>query len=222
MVPQSQARKPRNSSKINLIISLTFHGALVIFVLYFAARGGLLGKSIQTMTVRTEKEKPEPKKELEKKPEPPKIQEPKLVNVAPKMTTPAATPPPSSTAPEAAAPPAVDVPAFTIPGGQEVSDSDPMTVYKNLIESVVRAKWKPPGELSDKNKGFVADVEVSVDSAGRIGDARLTRTSGNRQWDDSVRQAIAETPDMGARPPKGFPAKVTVRFDVAQEQDNSL
>ncbi len=222
MVPQSQARKPRNSSKINLVISLVFHGALVVVILFFAARSGMLGEKIKnTMTVRTEKEKVEPKKDQEKKVEPPKIDEPKLT-VAPKMSTPTTAPAPSTTAPESVAPPPSEVPSFTIAGGQDVGDGDAVTVYKNLIQSVVRAKWKPPGELSEKNKDLVTDVEVSVDSTGRLGNARLTRTSGNRQWDDSVKQAIAETADTGARPPKGFPAKVTVRFDVAEEAENSL
>src|SRR5580692_5815961 len=135
MVPQSQARKPRNSSKINLIISVTFHGVLMIVILYFAARGGMLGKQMQKMTVNMVKEKVEPKKEPEKKPEPPKVEEPKLT-VAPKMTETAAPPPPSTAgeAPPAVAPPAVDAPTFVFAGGQDVESADPVTAYKGLIE----------------------------------------------------------------------------------------
>jgi len=40
MVPQSKPRKPRNSSKMNLLISLTFHALIVMVGFYFAARGG--------------------------------------------------------------------------------------------------------------------------------------------------------------------------------------
>ena len=47
MVPQTQKRPPRNSSKVNLIISLVMHGALCLVLVYFAARQGLLGKAIK-------------------------------------------------------------------------------------------------------------------------------------------------------------------------------
>ncbi len=43
MLPHTQARKKRNSSKVNLLISFTFHALIVAVGLYFAARGGLLG-----------------------------------------------------------------------------------------------------------------------------------------------------------------------------------
>ena len=38
MLPHTQARKKRNSSKVNFLISFTFHAALALVVLYFAAR----------------------------------------------------------------------------------------------------------------------------------------------------------------------------------------
>ena len=47
MVPRTQARKPRNSSKINLIISVVFHGVIVVALVYFAAREGVLNKQIK-------------------------------------------------------------------------------------------------------------------------------------------------------------------------------
>jgi len=43
MTPQSQPRRPRNSSKVNLLISFIFHGAIVLTLVYFAARGIILG-----------------------------------------------------------------------------------------------------------------------------------------------------------------------------------
>src|SRR5262249_16280510 len=114
MVPQSQPRKSKNSSKTNLVISLVFHGALVFVALYFAARTGVLGDALKTRVVTTGKEKPA---EKPKEPEKPKEELPKeqpKLTVAPKMTsTPqTAAPPPSAMAPAAAAPAAVDVPSF--------------------------------------------------------------------------------------------------------------
>ena len=58
MLPQTQARKKRNSSKVNLLISFIFHATLVLTLLYFAARQGLLGRQIQKISVEMIKEKP--------------------------------------------------------------------------------------------------------------------------------------------------------------------
>ena len=221
MVPQSQPRKPRNSSKINLIISVTFHGVLVFAILFFAAREGILGQKIKTLTVFTAKEKPPEKpKEPEKQPEPPKeIPKP---TVAPKLTAappPAAAPAPAASAPPAAAPAAVEVPTFTFDGGRQVITADPVTVYKNLLESSVRSRWKRPADLEEKDKDFQADVEVSVDNAGQITNPRLTKSSGNSKWDESVQMAINSTKSVNQTPPKDFPGKITVRFDVVQDSE---
>ncbi len=57
MTPQSQPRKPKNSSKVNLTISAVVHGILIAVLIYFAAREGYLGKKIQTITVTKVQEK---------------------------------------------------------------------------------------------------------------------------------------------------------------------
>ena len=46
-----QQRKKRNSSKVNLIISVIFHSTLVLAVFFFAAREGMLGKKLKQITV---------------------------------------------------------------------------------------------------------------------------------------------------------------------------
>ena len=67
MQPQTQPRKPRNSSKVNLAISATFHVVLVLALFYLAAREGFLGKQLQKISVEMVKEKqPEKPKEPEK------------------------------------------------------------------------------------------------------------------------------------------------------------
>jgi outer membrane biosynthesis protein TonB len=223
MMPQTQARKPKNSSRINLIISLVFHGALVFVILYFAARGGILGKTMQNMTVNMVKEKPVEKKEPEKQPEPPK-ETPKLATVAPTIThaDTAPTAPAPSSEPAAMAPPAVDVAAFDFDGGRQVISADPITLYKSAIQSAVLARWKRPDTLADRDKDFIADVEVTVDTSGHISHPDMTRSSRNQQWDDSVLKAITETADLGQVPPKGFPSRVIVRFDVQEQQADSI
>src|SRR5215469_1057516 len=111
MVPQSQHRKKKNSSKVNLTISAVFHAVLVAVLLYFAAREGLLGKKIQKISVEMVKEKPPEKpKEPEKpkveppKQEPPKVEPPKVVQDTKQA--------PPVTAPPVTAPPVAEVPSF--------------------------------------------------------------------------------------------------------------
>jgi outer membrane biosynthesis protein TonB len=211
MIPQSQPRKKRNSSKINLLISFVFHALLVVVVLYFAARSGLLGKQIQKITVTMEKEKPP-----EKPPEPPKVEPPKIVEPPKMVETPKVVAAPPVVAPPVVAPPAAELPAFDFDGGKLVqSSSDPVQLYKGLLEYALRSKWNRPDNLADDD--FVAEVEVSVSRDGQISDPKWQKGSGNTVWDDSVRSAIAATTSMTRPPPTNFPARVTVRFDVQSE-----
>src|SRR5215469_9255523 len=94
MVPQSQPRRKRNSSRVNLLISFTFHAALVLVLLYFAARSGLIGHNLQKIAVQMVKIKKPPEKP--KPPPPPKIEPPKVtpkIVQAPKIVETKAPPP---------------------------------------------------------------------------------------------------------------------------------
>ena len=116
MLPQSQPRKKKNSSKVNLTISAIFHAVLVGAMFYFAAREGLLGKKLQKISVQMVKEKPPDKP---KEPDKPKVEPPKVAE----ETKPA----PPVAAPPVVAPPAVEVPSFEFEGGKAVnSESDPV------------------------------------------------------------------------------------------------
>ncbi len=219
MTPQTQVRKPRNSPKVNLFISLGFHGVIVIALVFFAARQGLLGKKIKKIAVEMVKEKPpeKPKEPEKPKVEPPKVEVPKMAE-APKVEAPKAATqaPPASglAAPPAVAPPAVDVGSFTFEGGKAVeSSSDPSQVYKGLLEYSLRSHWDRPTDMEDHT--FVAEVEVAVDHSGQISDPVWKKGSGDKRWDDSVRQALAKTKSMTRTPPPNFPPRVVVRFDVA-------
>jgi outer membrane biosynthesis protein TonB len=216
MVPQTQKRKPRNSSKVNLIISLTFHGVLLLALLYFAAREGLLGKQIKKIAVEMVKEKPpeKPKEPEKPKQEIPKPELPKTVQAAPKVETPrdVVPPPPTGSAPPAAAPAAVDNASFVFEGKAVDTESDPVQLYKGLLEFSLRSRWDRPEDIEDG--AFVAEVELSVDRSGRISDPVWKKGSGDKRWDDSVRQALARTPSMAKAPPPNFPPHVVVRFDV--------
>jgi len=220
MLPQTQARQKRNSSKVNLLISFTFHALIVVVALYFAARGGLLGKQIQKISVEMIKEKPPEKPKVADKPkvEPPK-EAPKLA-AAPKVEAPKETPPPAA-GPPTIAPPAAELPSFEFEGGKTVeSSSDPVQLYKGLLEYAFRSKWDRPENLHDDN--YVAEVGVTVDREGHITGVEWLKGSGNPVWDGSVRRAIAALTKMDSAPPTNFPPNVVIRFDVQQETEPVL
>ena len=214
-----QQRKKTNSSKVNLTISFIFHGILIMVVFVFAAREGMLGKKLKQLSVTmTREKKPEPptEKPTEPKVEPPKTEQAAArMNVAPpKLETVSAPPPAANLVAPAAAPSAVSLPAFDFnDGAKEVQTiSDPNAIYKALVEHSLRARWNCPEDIADDT--YVAEVELSVDSKGRVADSRWLKGSGDKRWDDSVKAAIAQTKAMSRPPPKGFPDRFQVRFDV--------
>ena len=221
MLPQTQPRKKRNSSKVNLLISFIFHATLVLTLLYFAARGGLLGKQIQKISVEMIKEKPpeKPKAPEKPKPEPPKVEQPKIV-AAPKVEPPKEAPPAVS-APPTVAPPAAELPSFVFEGGKAVeTSSDPVQLYKGAVEYALRSKWNRPDNLKDD--AFVAEVKLSVGRDGQLRDPVWEKESGNKPWDDSVRRALAAVARMDRPPPTNFPPHIVVRFDVQEETEPIL
>lgn len=217
MPPQTQQRKKKNSSKVNLTISFIFHAVLVGGLLYFAAREGLLGKKIQKISVEMVKEKP-PEKPRE--PEKPKIETPKVE--PPKIETPKVAeetkPAPAVAAPPVVAPPSVEVPSFEFDGGKAVnSESDPVQLYKGYLEYVLRSKWNRPENLADDN--YVAEVTVNVDKQGNLRQSQWLKGSGDALWDASVQNVFKLVQHIDRRPPTNFPPQVTVRFDVQEETE---
>src|SRR5580698_6694265 len=105
MQPQSQPRKKKNSSKVNLMISFVFHALLLVVLLYFAARSGILGNQLKKISIQMIKEK-QPPKELPKV-----VQAPKMQEVAKVPTAAAPT----------VAPAATQLPSFDFDGGHAVT-----------------------------------------------------------------------------------------------------
>lgn len=221
-----QPRKKLNSSKVNLTISIVFHTALILGMFYLAARQGILGKKLKeiTVTMAPKEKKPEPPKE---KPPEPKIEQPKPV--APKMVATApppraetAPPPPAAEAPPTAAPAPVSLPAFDFnDGAKEVqSVSDPNTIYKGLVEHALRSRWNRPDDIDDST--FVAEVNLSIDSDGKVISSQWLKGSGNARWDKSVKAAVAATQAISRPPPKGFPPTFVARFDVESERTEEV
>ncbi|MDB6054996.1 MAG: putative TonB-dependent receptor [Verrucomicrobiales bacterium] len=221
------ARKKKNSAKVNLIFSMVFHAALVALLFFWAAREGVLGKKLKEIAViMVPKEKPpEPPKE---KPPEPKIEPPKDDTPKPTPVPQVAqnTPPPQNNAPANNAPPAVAPPAaaaadFNFSDGYKAVESTtnaPVAYYKNLVEYSLRSNWVRPENVRDDS--YVTEVEIQMDPTGKLTGYSLTKQSGDKVWDDSIRKAVANTKSLSKAPPKGFPGKFIVRFDVQQATES--
>jgi TonB C terminal len=219
MESRPPSQRKRTSTKVDLIVSLTIHALVFFFVFIFAAREGVLGTRLKEITVAIvpeEKPPPEPEKPPPPVVEPPK-EEPKIVENAP--PPPISAPPPVQTA-SAPAPVAV-APAPVVPadfnfndGAKEVitGTNGAALVFKSQVEYLLRSNWERPSDLEDD--GYVAEVELSLDSGGHITNYVFKKKSGNPQWDDSVARAMAATKIISLPQPKGFNGKFLVRFDV--------
>ena len=113
-----------------------------------------------------------------------------------------------------APPPAVLIPDFGSFGDDTVTGKggDLIALYKQQVETTLRSRWERPGGVQDLD--FVAEVEMNVDSQGKIGGYTWKKGSGNSIWDSSVKQALAGSKALSRPPPKGFPERFIVRFDV--------
>ena len=226
MPPAPRTRRKR-ATQVSLVTSLVFHGAIIGALVFLAAREGYLGKQLKTIAVTmAPKEKPpepEKPKEPEKKPEPPpekpKSEPEPQPRVAPPEQAPPAGPAAASTAPPPVAPPPGQVAAFNFSDGAKVveSSSDPVQIFKGFVEFTLRSRWQRPEGLKDSD--FVAEVDLRIDRDGKVTGSDWRRGSGHDGWDRSVRDALARTPSLGRPPPKGFPDRVLVRFDVVSEVD---
>jgi len=220
MIPQSKPKPKKNSSKVNLTISFIFHALLVLGLVYFAAREGYLGKKLQKISVQMVKEKPPEKPKEPPKPETPKVEPPKVVET-PKFEPPKASAPPPSAAPPVVAPPPAELPSFEFGGGKAVdSESDPVQLYKGYMEYILRDRWNRPDNIADDK--FVVDVQVHVDKQGNLSDPVWQNSSGNKIWDDSVREVFNHVTTIDRSPPTNFPPVVVIRFDTMEETEPAL
>lgn len=213
-----QKRKKQNSSKVALVISVMVHALLFASVVYFAAREGILGKKLKQLAVTMVKEKPpEPPKPKAEEPKPavPKPVETVKQTAPPPIAAPAAPKAESTVAaPPVAAPAAVTLPSFEFnDGAKDVNSiSDPNGIYKSLIEHSVKAHWNRPEDMDDVS--YTAEVEISINPKGEVLGARWLSGSGNANWDNTVKEAVAHVKTIGKPPPKNFPGAFVVRFDV--------
>ena len=214
-------RKDKRTSRLSVVISLVCHALIIGTLAFIAAREGILGKELKKIAVTmVPKEKPPEEKPKEKPPEPkpvvepPKEETPKpVVTPQPQLAKAAIALPPAATAAPVAAPAPAALPAFDFDGGKAVeTTSDPDLIYKGFVEYTVRSRWVRPEGVADEN--YVAEVELALDRTGRVQGTTWKKGSGDAAWDNSVKKVLAETANIGRPPPKSFPEKVLVRYDV--------
>jgi membrane protein involved in colicin uptake len=133
----------------------------------------------------------------------------------------AATAPPANDSP-VVAPAAAIVSDFSFSDGAKANQtiSDPNGIYKSIVEHAMKSHWIRDESIDDSQ--LVADVELEVDSKGRITDMKWVSLSGNSKWDAAVKSAVAQTKALSKAPPKGFPSRFIVRFDVESIKSESL
>ena len=213
---RQSSRKRKNTTQTNVIIAIVVHVLMIAAGAFWAAHEGILGAKLQNLAVFMvpkekkveEAKKPEPKVEA-KKAEQPKAEQ-QQAKAAPAPAKFIASPPAASQANLAPPPPPVI-------GGEGLSFSpdaltsdDPIVFYKQQVENILRSRWERPAGVEDRD--FTAEVEMHVDTQGKITGYDWKKGSGNQRWDNSVKQAL--TGAINRPPPKGFPDKFLVRFDV--------
>lgn len=216
MIPQSQPKKKKNSSKVNLTISAVVHAFLIVGLIYFAAREGYLGKKIQKISVNMVKEKkpapPKPKAQPKPKVQPPKVAPPKVK--MPKSATPKAAP---AAAPPVVVPAPVNTADFHFSDGAKdvITASDPVQAYKGYMEFQLRSKWNRPEDMNDAK--YVDEVQVKVGKDGSLAPLKWLKESGNKRWDQTVKNVFKKVTRIDSVPPTNFPPVVVIRFDVDEE-----
>jgi outer membrane biosynthesis protein TonB len=211
-------RKKKNSTRVNLIYSIIFHALVIGVAAYISARSGLFGERVQEIFMASleKAKKPEEKPPPPKIVEPPKnVEKPQLQPLAAPPVQTAAAPPPPAAGPAAVAPPPADISdALYDPNASKVESSTNAAVdyYKNWVEYTLRSNWERPDDITDDS--YVAEIQVSLDPDGRITGTDWVKGSGDARWDASVRAAVASTKTIDRPPPKGFPPRFLVRFDV--------
>jgi len=221
--PSSKTRQ-RRASKTGLLISAAFHLITVGFLVWMAAREGLLGLPLKKITVNLIREPAPVAPPALDKPglAPPEIKPPSLPEPAPPPSPPPTreevSVPPTPSPPPMVAPAPVIMPSFAFDdGGKAVQTlNDAAGLYRSFVEFSLRARWNRPTGLADEH--YVAEIEIAVDPTGRVTDPRWKRRSGDARWDASVLDALFQTRTLDRPPPPEFPSRMTLRFDVVPSE----
>jgi protein TonB len=99
----------------------------------------------------------------------------------------------------------IDFQALEALSGAEQSALDR---YISRLREALRRNWEKPSGVASS---ISAEVEFNVSSNGRLTNVRITRSSGNRTFDQSVREAFDRLGSAGATP-NGKPQELRITF----------
>lgn len=203
----------KNDKKITILVVFLLHLIGILALTFFASKEGVLGKKMQALAVvLVPKSEPVKEKPVEKKIEVPviakedRMEAPKSVGVST----------PKSVVVDAVAPSAAVLPSMEFSdGAKEVKTlTDPIQLYKKYVENVYLSRWNRPEIDGDLN--FVSQIQITMDERGRIVSSSYLKLSGNKEWDNSVKQTVSPITMFSKVPPKGFPSTVIIQFDVQE------
>ena len=91
---------------------------------------------------------------------------------------------------------------------QDSGDTD-IKVYGKLADQKIKENWRYP---LLKNSNLISEVEITIGRDGNIISYKLTKSSGNQLFDNSVIKAILETKKLPPPPIGEKEIKVYIQF----------
>jgi colicin import membrane protein len=103
-------------------------------------------------------------------------------------------------------------------GGKALTreEGDLLDGYFALLKTRIKENYESAGDASDR---LTARLEFYVGADGSLGSVRITRSSGNAEFDRSVLEAFHRTASIGPRP-DGKGETVTMEFDLRETDAN--
>jgi colicin import membrane protein len=103
-------------------------------------------------------------------------------------------------------------------GGKALTreEGDLLDGYFALLKARIKENYQSTGDASDK---LAVRLEFYVAADGALGSVRITRSSGNAEFDRSVLEAFHRTASIGPRP-DGKGETVTMEFDLRETDAN--
>lgn len=93
---------------------------------------------------------------------------------------------------------------------QSPSDQAALSAYFERVKAAVRGAWAKPDGLNDQLR---VSVSFQLSADGRISGARVSSSSGNSIYDQSVLEAFARAGSVGPTPDrKAYPLRLEFRM----------
>ncbi|MEE9369413.1 MAG: TonB family protein [Pontiella sp.] len=94
-----------------------------------------------------------------------------------------------------------------------VGSSTANSAYDSHIYTIFYNAWAQPGTSASRP----TEVTISISSTGRIKSARISKSSGDAQFDATVQKAINTVKILPKKPPAGYPIdNIIVQFKIIE------